>query len=27
VPGGCVIMFDLAGMVCPELATEAEVEA
>jgi ABC-type branched-subunit amino acid transport system ATPase component len=27
VPGGCVIMFDLAGMVCPELATEAQVEA
>ena len=27
VPGGCVIMFDLAGMMCPELATEAEVEA
>lgn len=27
VPGGCVIMFDLAGMTCPELPTEAEVEA
>ena len=27
VPGGCVIMFDLAGIMCPELATEAEVEA
>ena len=27
VPGGCVIMFDLAGMVSPELATEAQVEA
>jgi ABC-type transporter Mla maintaining outer membrane lipid asymmetry ATPase subunit MlaF len=26
-PGGCVIMFDLAGMTCPELATTAEVEA
>jgi len=27
VPGGCVIMFDLAGMMCPEVATETEVEA
>jgi len=27
VPAGCVIMFDLAGMTCPELSMAVEVEA
>src|SRR4051812_22042889 len=27
VPGGCVVMLDLAGMMCPKVAADAEVEA